>query len=59
MAGQTGTAGSTSTLLASPNGVKFSNNSIYVLDLSNARVQRWILGASSGTTVAGGILLIC
>ena len=30
-----------------------SSNSIYIADYGNNRVQRWLPGATSGTTVAG------
>ncbi|MES2848554.1 MAG: NHL repeat-containing protein [Bacteroidota bacterium] len=31
-----------------------SNNTLYVCDMNNHRVQKWISGSSSGITVAGG-----
>ena len=56
IAGNNG-AGSASNQLNSPMGIYIdvTNASIlYVVDSGNHRVQQWIIGASSGTTVAGG-----
>ena len=50
-------AGSASNQLSNPMGIwiDVSNASIlYVVDNGNHRVQQWIIGASSGITVAGG-----
>lgn len=57
VAGQTGTAGSTASLLNAPTSIQYGNGSIYVADFNNYRVQKWVVGASSGTTVAGGMYI--
>ena len=37
-----------------PFGLAFdSSDSLYIVDISNNRVQKWLPGASNGTTVAG------
>ncbi|CAF1082804.1 unnamed protein product [Rotaria sordida] len=47
-------AGTTPEKLNSPWGIYVdSNNSIYIADRSNHRIQRWDLGAANGITVAG------
>lgn len=39
--------------LSSPTGIFVDNkNNIYICDTDNTRIQKWIIGASSGTTVA-------
>ena len=48
-------SGSTTSLLYYPIDVFVDNiGAIYVADSRNYRVQKWLPGASSGTTVAGG-----
>lgn len=56
MAGSSsGGAGSGAELLDSPWDVVIDDTSaIYVSDKQNKRVQKWLPGASNGTTVAGG-----
>ena len=50
-----GTSGSTSALLSRPTNVFVDGNgAIYVSDLSNYRVQKWLLNDTTGITVAGG-----
>ncbi|CAF3801757.1 unnamed protein product [Adineta steineri] len=50
----TGTQGSTSTLLKTPIDLTFDTNGfMYVVDNGNNRVQRFALGSTTGTTVAG------
>ncbi|CAF1234757.1 unnamed protein product [Rotaria sordida] len=55
VAGQaSGTSGTGAAYLRAPTGVIIdSNNNIYVSDSNNARIQEWINGATSGTTIAG------
>ncbi|CAF4084145.1 unnamed protein product, partial [Adineta steineri] len=49
-----GTQGSTSTLLKTPIDLTFDTNGfMYVVDNGNNRVQRFALGSTTGTTVAG------
>lgn len=58
VAGATGTAGSAANLLSGPAGVFLITvggvQSLYVADTNNNRVQRWLAGATAGTTAAGG-----
>jgi len=50
----TGSAGSTSNLLNSPNGIFVDTNfDLYVADSNNNRIQLFRLGQINGTTVAG------
>jgi hypothetical protein len=52
VAGVTGSAGSTATLLNNPGAVLFdSAGYMYVLDALNYRVQRFIVGNTAGTTI--------
>ncbi|CAF4017430.1 unnamed protein product [Rotaria sordida] len=54
IAGIVGSSGNGSSQLDSPYGlVVDSSGAIYVADAANNRVQKWIIGASSGTTVTG------
>ena len=55
LAGQAnGVAGATSNTLNWPNSVLVnSNNSLYIVDTNNHRVQFWANGATSEVTVAG------
>lgn len=56
IAGNNG-AGSGANQFNGPMGIYIDVNNrsiIYVVDSSNHRVQRWVIGGSSGTTVAGG-----
>lgn len=54
MAGFTGNAGNTSSLLNNPIDVAFDwANNLYVADHYNQRVQKFLFGTSNGTTVAG------
>lgn len=54
VAGQTGTSGSTASLINAPTSIKYGNGSVFVADYNNYRVQKWVIGATSGSTVAGG-----
>jgi hypothetical protein len=55
VAGQaSGTLGSGAAYLKNPNDVLIDiNNNIYVCDKENHRVQFWMNGASTGSSVAG------
>ncbi|UJR19330.1 hypothetical protein I4U23_022459 [Adineta vaga] len=49
-----GTPGLAANLLSSPFGLALdSTNSLYIVDLINNRIQKWLFNANSGTTVAG------
>lgn len=49
-----GTAGNGSSALACPNGIYLDQSlSLYIADSCNGRIQKWLSGASTGTTVAG------
>ena len=48
----TGVVGATATQLSSPRAVIMDQfNYLYILDTGNNRVQRWLLGATSGVTI--------
>ena len=50
----TGTAGIAANQFKSPYDIVIdSNKSLYIVDKDNHRVQKWLQGASSGTTIAG------
>ena len=50
----TGSSGLAANQLDSAYGISFeSPNSVYIADESNDRIQKWLVGGSSGTTVAG------
>ncbi|CAF4729948.1 unnamed protein product [Rotaria sp. Silwood1] len=52
VAGTTGSVGSWSYQLSSPTGITLDQyGSLYVLDYGNNRVQKWLPGATYGTTV--------
>ncbi|CAF2907798.1 unnamed protein product [Rotaria sp. Silwood2] len=52
--GTTGVAGVAGNLLNIPYGLALdSTNTLYIVDHYNHRVQKWVLGASNGSTVAG------
>ncbi|CAF4907833.1 unnamed protein product [Rotaria socialis] len=54
VAGVTGVSGSTPNKLNKPQGLSIdSNGTLYIADQNNCRVQKWLSGASNGTTVAG------
>ncbi|UJR11243.1 hypothetical protein I4U23_015425 [Adineta vaga] len=55
VAGQTNTSGSTSTLLDHPQGIYVNQNGtiVYVADMWNSRIQKFLQGSSEATTVAG------
>ncbi|CAF4230772.1 unnamed protein product [Adineta steineri] len=49
-----GTSGTTANQLSEPYILKFdSSNALYISDSTNNRIQKWIIGSSNGTTVAG------
>ncbi|CAF1026843.1 unnamed protein product [Adineta steineri] len=51
-----GTSGSNANQLNFPTGVfvdTSDSNTLYVADFSNHRIQKWLYGASNGTTVSG------
>ncbi len=51
---QSGTSGSTDSLLDYPNYVAVdSNGNVYVVDSNNNRIQLWSVNASSGVTIVG------
>ena len=52
----TGTAGSGASQFNNPMGIYIDVNNrsiVYVVDSNNHRVQKWVIGGSSGVTVAG------
>ena len=50
----TGSQGSNSNQLNTPSGVFVTDNgTLYIVDCSNHRIQKWLKGAESGVTVAG------
>ncbi len=52
VAGGNGT-GRSPNQLASPTGIFVdNNNNLYICDTDNTRIQKWVIGANSGTTVA-------
>jgi len=54
VAGVTGVPGTDADKLREPNGLAFDwSYSLYIADSGNYRVQRYLLGASNGTTVCG------
>ncbi|CAF1156536.1 unnamed protein product [Didymodactylos carnosus] len=54
VAGRTGINGVLSDQLNSPYGIFIDlNNDLYVADYNNHRIQKWLNGASTGTTIAG------
>ena len=55
VAGTSGGIGSQPNELSLPYGLYIdSNNSLYIADVGNDRIQFWKYGATTGTTVAGG-----
>jgi len=54
VAGSENSTGTNATQLAAPTGLAIdSSRTLYIADRDNNRVQKWLNGASSGTTVAG------
>jgi hypothetical protein len=54
VAGSANSTGTGATQLAAPLGLAIDSSlTLYIADRSNNRVQKWLNGASSGTTVAG------
>ncbi|CAM4949974.1 unnamed protein product [Rotaria socialis] len=54
VAGVTAISGTTPNKLNKPQGLSIdSNGTLYIADQNNCRVQKWLSGASNGTTVAG------
>ena len=52
-----GTAGSTTSQFNGPMGIYIDVNNrsiVYVADSNNHRIQKWVIGGSSGLTIAGG-----
>ncbi|CAF4161073.1 unnamed protein product, partial [Rotaria sordida] len=55
-AGVTGSTGTAANELSLPFGLFLdSSDSLYIADYGNSRVQKWLTGASSGSTVAGQV----
>ncbi|CAF1314718.1 unnamed protein product [Adineta steineri] len=49
-----GSAGTAANLLFQPYGTALGSlNSLYIADFSNNRIQKWLINASNGTTMAG------
>ncbi|CAF4197131.1 unnamed protein product, partial [Adineta steineri] len=49
-----GSGGTADNLLSQPYGIALGSfDSLYIADLNNNRIQRWLINASNGTTVAG------
>ncbi|CAF4125113.1 unnamed protein product [Adineta steineri] len=49
-----GSAGTADNLLFQPYGTALGSlNSLYIADFSNNRIQKWLINASNGTTMAG------
>ncbi len=49
-----GTSGVTTSLMSYPYSLALdASNALYVTDFNNNRIQKWTVGASSATTVAG------
>ena len=66
VAGITGSPGTGASQLTNPFGVTLDpSNTLYIADRGNSRIQKWLMSASSGTTVAGqrngtmGVALNC
>lgn len=54
VAGINSSLGTTTTQLNSPSGlIMDTSNTLYISDRYNHRVQKWLIGASNSTTVAG------
>jgi sugar lactone lactonase YvrE len=54
VAGITGSLGISASQLAGPYGVAWDSSvSLYIADSINNRVQKWIIGSSTGAIVAG------
>ena len=54
MAGITSSSGAAANQLSNVRGLTlFSSNILYMADKNNHRVQRWLIGALNGSTVAG------
>ncbi|CAF3596071.1 unnamed protein product, partial [Rotaria sp. Silwood2] len=54
VAGTTGVTGVGQNLLSTLYGLALdSNNALYICDTLNHRIQKWLAGASNGSTVAG------
>jgi hypothetical protein len=54
IAGLTSVTGTSGNLLSYPYDIALdSSNSLYIAERGNNRVQLWLMGASSGSTVAG------
>jgi hypothetical protein len=47
-----GISGNSSNQLSCPNGIHIDqNNTIYIADACNGRIQKWLSGSSAGTTI--------
>jgi sugar lactone lactonase YvrE len=54
LAGVAGSSGTSATQLSNPYGMALdSSNTIYISDRNNSRVQKFLTGSLTGTTVAG------
>ena len=54
VAGATGSVGNAANRFNLPWNIDLdANNTLYVADNSNSRIQKWLFGALSGTTIAG------
>ena len=54
MAGISASSGTGAHQLTNPFGVTLdSSNALYIADRGNNRIQKWLAGATNGTTVAG------
>ena len=47
-------SGSAANQLYHPHGLAVDGGTLYIADTNNNRVQRWVIGETEGTTVAGG-----
>jgi hypothetical protein len=51
-----GSSGVSASLIYNPYGLVFdSSGALYIADYNNNRIQKWIIGVSNGTTLAGQV----